>query len=56
MAFFFKVFLSIRTEGEDKPIYQKQDGQRFSQPHTTKLNVNTAYTVKTIIRPPVKVL
>jgi hypothetical protein len=34
MAFFFKVFLSIRTEKDDKPIYQKQDGQRFSQPQS----------------------
>lgn len=54
MAFCFKVILSIRKKEDDQPIYQKHDGERFTQPHTTKLNINTAYAVKIIIRPPVK--
>ncbi|XP_076095422.1 CB1 cannabinoid receptor-interacting protein 1-like [Mytilus galloprovincialis] len=56
MAIFFKVWLSIRRKEDEKPIYQKQDGQRFVQPHTTKLNVNTTYAIKVVIRPPVKLM
>ncbi|XP_046371790.1 CB1 cannabinoid receptor-interacting protein 1-like [Haliotis rufescens] len=51
MASNFKVFLAFTKQPKDEPVYQKQDGQRFSVCNTIKLNVNSTYTVSVVIRP-----
>ncbi|KAJ8301722.1 hypothetical protein KUTeg_020709 [Tegillarca granosa] len=51
MAKSFKLSLLMRKKSGDA-IYHKQDGQRFDNPHTIKLNINTEYNVRIEIRPP----
>lgn len=45
-----------RGKEDGKPVYEKQDGQRFVNQLTTKFNVNTRYTIKVTIRPQLKLL
>ncbi|XP_056022347.1 CB1 cannabinoid receptor-interacting protein 1-like [Ostrea edulis] len=45
MTSHFKVLLSFTHKEGGGGVYYKHDGERFSQPHTLKLNQNTDYTV-----------
>jgi len=54
MAKNYKISLSLKKDENEEPVYQKQDGQRFSKSQTVKLNINTAYIVKLVIRPAIK--
>ena len=47
----FKLTLSISKLPGEELVYQKQDGQRFSNCHTVKLNVNTSYRLLLATRP-----
>jgi hypothetical protein len=52
MAKEFRVSLLIRKRPLDQPVHFKEDGGRFDQPKTVKLNVNTKYSMEFTFRPP----
>ncbi|XP_062602808.1 CB1 cannabinoid receptor-interacting protein 1-like [Saccostrea cucullata] len=45
MASKFKVLLSLKRKEGGGGVFYKHDGERFTQPHTLKLNQNTDYVV-----------
>ncbi|KAL3874095.1 hypothetical protein ACJMK2_037157 [Sinanodonta woodiana] len=51
MALEFKCSLFIKKMKDDGTVYLKQDGERFEQAQTIKLNTNTDYEVRLNIRP-----
>lgn len=52
MAMDFRVNLLIRKRPLDQPVHFKEDGGRFEQQKTVKLNVNTKYSMEFTFRPP----
>ncbi|KAK3588761.1 hypothetical protein CHS0354_024243 [Potamilus streckersoni] len=51
MALEFKCSLFIKKLKDGETVYLKQDGERFQQAQTIKLNTNTDYEVRLNIRP-----
>ncbi|XP_012935732.1 CB1 cannabinoid receptor-interacting protein 1 [Aplysia californica] len=47
----FKLQISLRRAADDAPVFQKQDGERFDNSITVKLNANTKYSVFLTTRP-----
>ena len=47
----FKLSLQIKQKSSGSAVSFKQDGQRFEQTHTVKLNADTDYEIRFIVRP-----
>lgn len=47
----FKLLLQMKAIETDQVVCFKQDGQRFEQAHTIKMNVGTQYQLAFILRP-----
>lgn len=51
MATLFKLTFRMTAREAGETVCFKQDGQRFDQTHTVKLNTNTTYDVKFTLKP-----
>ena len=51
----FKLSFQLRTKENDMPVCFKQDGKRFEQTQTIKLNTSSDYKMKFILRPAIHI-